>query len=340
MREALYWTPGESERVTCGLCGHGCVIPDGGHGLCRVRENRGGKLWATTYGRYSSVSPDPIEKKPLYHFMPGTRSLSFGSVGCNLRCQFCQNYEISNEWSLALTREVKAETIPGMARKQGCDSVSWTYNEPTMWYEFTLDASRLLRKAGIPTVYVTNGYIAEAPLRELSGCLDAMNIDVKAFTEEFYTTLTNGSLRKVMETCALAKELGIWIELTNLIIPTRNDDLGDIRRFARWVADGLGPEVPVHFSRFHPDYKMLDLRPTPVETLLKAHAIAREEGLRYVYVGNVPHAEQENTHCHECGHTLIARMGYSVSNNLKKGDACPKCGARAAVVIRPRWIDD
>lgn len=338
MREAMHWTAQEHSIVACTLCGHGCKIPDGGHGLCRVRQNRGGKLWALTYGRYSGVSPDPVEKKPLYHFMPGTRTLSFGSVGCNLKCQFCQNYEISNEWTLAQTREVAAEAIPGMVARQGCQSVSWTYNEPTMWYEFTLDASRLLRAAKIPTIYVTNGYIAEAPLRELSSCLDAMNVDVKAFTDEFYQTLTNGKLTKVLDTCRLAKELGIWLELTNLVIPTMNDDEKDLRLFAKWVVEELGPDVPVHFSRFHPDYKMLGLKHTPVETLQRAHAIAKEEGLRYVYVGNVSTSAHENTVCRECGALLLARVGFHIADKIPGKTACPKCGTEAAIVRKPRWM--
>jgi pyruvate formate lyase activating enzyme len=337
MREAMHWSPLDGGKVACSLCGHGCIIPAGGHGLCRVRQNRGGKLYALTYGRYSGVSPDPIEKKPLYHFMPGTRTLSFGSVGCNLKCQFCQNYEISNEWTLAQTREISPEAVPSMVARQGCKSVSWTYNEPTMWYEFTLDASRQLRAAGIPTVYVTNGFMSEGALRELAPSLDAMNVDVKAFTEEFYKELTNGRLDKVMETCSVAKSLGIWLELTNLVIPTKNDDEGDLRRMARWIMDKLGPDVPLHFSRYHPDYKMLDLRHTPVETLQRAREIAREEGLRYVYIGNVQSMDGENTHCHSCGALLIARMGYHVADKIPGGVACPKCGTKAAIVREPSW---
>jgi pyruvate formate lyase activating enzyme len=338
MKKALQWKPLDGGKVACTLCGHGCVIPEGAQGLCRVRQNMGGALYALTYGRYSGVSPDPVEKKPLYHFMPGTRTLSFGSVGCNLRCHFCQNYEISNEWSLAQTRELDAGSLPAMVARQNCKSVSWTYNEPTMWYEFTLEASRLLRKEGIPSIYVTNGYMSEGALRELAPSLDAMNVDVKAFTEDFYRTLTNGRLAKVLETCVLAKELGIWLELTNLVIPLKNDGDSELESFARWVVGSLGPDVPVHFSRFHPDYKMLDTRHTPVETLARASAIAKGAGLRYVYMGNIKTHDGENTRCSSCGELLIARMGYHVADKIKNGTACPRCGTEAAIVRAPGWM--
>jgi pyruvate formate lyase activating enzyme len=225
-----------------------------------------------------------------------------------------------------------------MVRRQNCQSVSWTYNEPTMWYEFTLDASRLLRAEGIPTTYVTNGYMSEDSLRELAPSLDAMNVDVKAFTEDFYRTLTNGRLDKVLETCKLARELGIWLELTNLVIPTKNDDAGELKRFSAWVASELGADVPVHFSRFHPDYRMLDLSHTPVATLQRAYDIAKGEGLKYVYVGNVATPENENTRCHQCGALLIARVGYRIADQMRGGTACPKCGAEASIIRKPEWM--
>ncbi|MEW5937004.1 MAG: AmmeMemoRadiSam system radical SAM enzyme [Candidatus Thermoplasmatota archaeon] len=339
MKTALYFTAEKDGRVRCGLCRHGCVIPEGKTGLCRLRRNVNGALETMSYGMASSIWTDPIEKKPLFHFMPGTHALSFGSVGCNFRCIFCQNYDISQEWSLRLARQIAPEEVVALAQREGCESVSWTYNEPTIWYEFTLDASKLLHRAGIPTNYVTNGYIAEAPLREIAPYLDAMNIDVKAFTEDFYRKLVGATLSGVMETCSLAMELGIFIELTYLIIPTKNDDPSEIRRFARWVAESLSPEIPVHFSRFHPDYKLRDLPPTPMDTLLQAKSIARSEGLRYVYLGNIHHTDDENTRCPVCGALLIERWGFSVRQHRLKDRRCPECAAEINIVAKPRWLD-
>ncbi|MBI5000194.1 MAG: AmmeMemoRadiSam system radical SAM enzyme [Euryarchaeota archaeon] len=338
MKTALYFAAEKGDRVKCGLCRHGCAIPDGKVGICRVRRNLGGVLDATTYGHASSIAPDPIEKKPLFHFMPGTHSLSLGSVGCNLNCGFCQNWEISQEWGARSTRKLSPEAVPMMARDNQCQSVSWTYNEPTMWYEFTLDASRLLRKAGFPTVYVTNGYIAEEPLRELSKCLDAMNIDVKAFTEGFYSDLVKGKLSGVLETCELAHELGIHIELTYLVIPTKNDKEEELKGFSKWAAQSLSPDVPVHFSRFHPDYRLLDVPSTPNSTLALAKTAALAEGLKYVYIGNIGHTDDENTHCPKCRALLVERWGFRVIKNRLKGGGCPDCGEKISVVEKPGWI--
>ena len=298
MREALLWWK-EGSKVECKLCAHRCRISSGKTGICGVRKNESGKLLATTYGKVSSMGPDPIEKKPLYHFMPGPDILSLGSVGCNFRCDFCQNWSISQEYSLKGLRDIEPEQLPSLANLYHCRSLAWTYNEPTIWFEYTLDGAKLAKSAGLGTAYVTNGYMTEEALRELSLYLDAMNIDVKAFTEEFYKKRAGAKLQPVLDTCALARKLGIHIEITYLVIPGQNDDPGELRRFVKWVRDDLGDATPVHFSRFHPDYNFRSTRSTPMETLRLAHHMAREEGLKFVYLGNVAHCDEENTYCPE-----------------------------------------
>jgi pyruvate formate lyase activating enzyme len=325
VKEAMLWK-NNADKIECQLCAHRCVIPQGKAGICGVRKNDNGKLMATTYGKVSSIGPDPIEKKPLYHFMPGTSVLSLGSVGCNFRCDFCQNWSISQEFTTRGLRDIPPDQLIGMASRAHCQSVSWTYNEPTIWFEYTLDGAKLARKAGLATSYVTNGYMTEEALREISPHLDAMNIDVKAFTDDFYRKRSRAKLQPVLDTCALATELGIHVELTYLVIPGQNDGPGEIRNFARWVHDSLSPVTPVHFSRFHPDYNFHSSASTPFDTLKKAHQSAREEGLQFVYLGNVAHCNEENTYCPDCGTLAMERIGLRLVRNMTKNNACPKCG--------------
>jgi pyruvate formate lyase activating enzyme len=324
----------EGDRVRCNLCPHSCLIADGKRGLCGVREHRSGKLYSLIYGLASSIHPDPIEKKPLFHFLPGSTSISFGSVGCNLFCQHCQNFSISRAkvGAFDLT-EITPDDVIRYARSSGATSVSWTYNEPTIWHEFTAVASKAAHKAGLRTVYVTNGFIQEAPLRDLKGVIDAMNIDVKAFTDDFYKEICGGSLSPVLKSCQLAHELGIHVELTYLIITGHNDSLDEIGRFCEWVADSLGLDVPVHFSAFHPDYKLTTVARTPDSTMSMAFDRARKAGLEFVYLGNVFAGEKDDTHCPKCGHLVIERDGFWVRSSNLNGVKCGNCGSDLNLVV-------
>ena len=330
--EAMHYERLDKDRVQCHLCAHDCRIGDGKRGICGVRENRGGTLYSIIMRRMSSAQVDPIEKKPLYHFYPGSQVLSFGSIGCNFFCTHCQNWSIAQAGagSMAL-RRLDASTIPGLAKEEGCRGIAWTYNEPTVWYETTLEGSLAALRAGLYSVYVTNGYIQEEPLRELAPYVQGMNIDVKAFTEEFYKTVCRAKLQPVLDTCVLARELGVHIELTYLVIPGLNDKDQEFRDFATWVKDHLGKGVPIHFSRFHPDYKMLDRPPTPRETLNRALRAARFVGLEHVYVGNIHQPDDEQTRCAKCGGPLIDRAGFS-SKKLYRDGKCPECGTPVPVV--------
>lgn len=333
--EAMHWKPLDDKKVECKLCAHRCVIAKGRTGICEVRKNQDGRLEATTYGVVSSMGPDPIEKKPLNHFMPGTRAFSFGSIGCNFRCDFCQNFSISQQYTKRGVKQVTPVEVPLLAQKYDCQSISWTYNEPTIWYEFTLDGCILAHKAGIATSYVTNGYMTEEALRKLAPHLDAMNIDVKAFTDDFYKKFSKSRLQPVLDTCMLAMELGIHIELVMLLIPGRNDTPDEIKRFSQWVLDDLDPGTPVHFSAFHPDYKVMEINRTPTKLLEKAYGIAKEVGLRFVYMGNVPHRDEENTYCPDCGQLAIKRMGYYIMKLKHDNGKCTNCGASLNLVIDP-----
>lgn len=334
MKEARFWNRTEDGKVQCTLCPVTCKISDGKRGLCGVRENKKGDLYTLIYGKASSVADDPIEKKPLYHFYPGTHVLSFGTVGCNLKCLFCQNYTISQaKFGSIPMRDVKVDEVVPLIEQYGSYGAAWTYNEPTIWHEFTYDASKLVTEAGYYSVYVTNGYINEDPLRELAPYLDAMNVDVKAFTDRFYKKLCKGRLQPVLDTCALAKELGIHLELTKLVVPEENDDPSETRKFCKWVAEELGTEVPVHFSRFHPDYKMKDRKRTPMKTLDECYEIAQSEGLKYVYLGNIPQDPRENTYCPECGTLVIERWGFNVGEINLDGKKCKSCGHEINIIV-------
>jgi len=332
-REAKFYAT-EGDKVRCSLCPHSCLIADKKRGLCGVRENRGGKLYSLIYGLASSIHPDPIEKKPFFHFLPGTTSLSFGSIGCNLFCRHCQNYSISRArfGDLDMT-EVTPEDVVKMAQATGAKSVSWTYNEPIIWHEFTTTASKAVHEAGLKTNYVTNGYIQGEPLRELKGVIDAMNIDVKAFTESFYKEICGGRLKPVMDSCELAVEMGIHVELTYLIIPTKNDADEEIRGFCKWVVDSLGGQIPVHFSAFHPDYKLTNVSRTPTGTLSKAYEVAKKSGIDFVYVGNVYVGDEDDTFCPKCGTRVVDRDGFWVRSTNLEGGRCGKCGAELNMVV-------
>ncbi|MDI9633926.1 MAG: AmmeMemoRadiSam system radical SAM enzyme [Methanolinea sp.] len=328
MHRALQWAPeGGEGAVRCSLCAHRCLIRPGKEGICGVRHNRGGELFALTYGRVSAEAVDPVEKKPLYHFLPGTLSYSLGSVGCNFHCAHCQNWHISRAGTdMPGLRDLPPEVGVARAKQAGCASISWTYNEPTIWHEYALDMGRLARKEGLATIYVTNGYITEEALRELAPVLQAFRVDIKAFSEDFYRKVCGARLQPVLDAAVLARELGMHVEVVTLVIPGKNDSREEMGALVRWIRDNLGAETPVHFTRFHPDYRMRDVGATPVQTLERIYRQAREEGLKFPYLGNVSPHPWESTYCPACGALCIERYGYAVSFRNISGNACSKCG--------------
>ena len=326
-KEAKFWKSIDDKKVQCHLCPHSCKINDGRLGICGVRKNENGKLYTLIYASCSSIAADPIEKKPLYHFHPGTNAFSLGTVGCNFKCDHCQNYSISTASpDYPYLRDILPEEAVKMAQEYGCAGIAWTYNEPSIWHEYSFDSMKLAKKAGLYTVYVSNGYINEEPLKEISPFLDAMNVDVKSFNDSFYKKICKASLSPVVETCERAKDLGIHLEITYLVIPEYNDSDNELKKFCSWVFEKLGNKTPVHFSRFHPDYKMTSASMTPIKTLIKAYDIAKEAGVLYLYLGNVPHGDYDNTFCPKCGHVCVERQGFSVDLSGVKEDKCVNCG--------------
>jgi pyruvate formate lyase activating enzyme len=313
--------------IECGLCPRRCRVSPGKRGFCRVRENREGEYHSLVYGNPCAVHVDPIEKKPLFHVLPSTKSLSIATAGCNLACKFCQNWEISQ----ASPEDVYAYDFPPdrivwMARETESRSIACTYVEPVIFWEYMTDIFRLSKEAGILNVCHSNAFVNPEPLEELCGLLDAANCDLKGFTEEYYREMCSGELEPVLETLKTLKRKGVHLELTNLVIPTRNDDPETIKDMCLWIKDNLGRDTPVHFSRFYPLYKLKSLPPTPVSTLEKAQAAAKSAGLRYVYIGNVPGHEAENTFCAGCGKMVIPRTGYMVGKMSLRGGKCAHCG--------------
>ncbi|MCL7413302.1 MAG: AmmeMemoRadiSam system radical SAM enzyme [ANME-2 cluster archaeon] len=335
IHEAVLFDRLDNNKVQCHVCAHECSIADGKSGICGVRVNRDGTLFTLIYNTVSSEAVDPIEKKPLYHFLPGTLSYSQGSIGCNFRCRHCQNWNISQiSLEQAYTSEITPEESVVRAVDSGCASMSWTYNEPTIWHEFTYDSAKLAHEAGLKTVYVTNGYITEEALRDISPHLDAFRVDIKAFTDEFYRKVCGAHLQPVLDSSVVARELGMHIEVVNLIIPGQNDEPAETRALIKWIRDNLGIQTPVHFTRFYPMYKMEDASPTPVATLENAWQMAKDAGLEYPYVGNVAGHTYENTFCPECGALLIDRNGYRIVRNVITEDKkCPECGHGIMVVM-------
>jgi pyruvate formate lyase activating enzyme len=336
---ARYWHSLPDGQIQCDVCPRHCRLSDSQRGLCFVRARRGDGLVLTTYGRSSGYCIDPIEKKPLNHFLPGTPVLSFGTAGCNLACRFCQNWDISKSRELdTLADEAPPERIAAAARALGCRSVAFTYNDPVIFLEYAVDAAQACREQGVRTVAVTAGYVDPAPRAELFSAMDAANVDLKGFTEGFYRKQCAGSLAPVLETLAwLHRETKVWLEVTTLLIPGENDSEAELHAAAAWFAETLGPDVPWHFSAFHPDYRMLDNPPTPPATLSNARKIARSYGLRYVYTGNVHDEEGQSTVCHACGETLIGRDWYTLTAwNLDAAGCCRRCGARCAGVFEAK----
>jgi pyruvate formate lyase activating enzyme len=325
------WLP--DNKVRCHVCSHRCTIGEGKVGMCGTRKNINGKIHTLIYNTVSSEAVDPIEKKPLYHFLPGTLSYSLGTIGCNFSCEHCQNWNISQvALEEAWTKELTPEVAIKRALASGCKSISWTYNEPAIWHEYTYDSAVLAKKAGLKTIYVTNGYITPEALRRIAPYLDAYRVDIKSFSEDFYRNICGARLAPVLESTKLAKELGMHVETITLIIPGRNDSREEITMIARWVHENLSADTPMHFTRFHPMYKMEDAIPTPLTTLEMAHEIAKKEGMRFVYTGNVPGHRYENTYCPKCNALLIDRAGFRVGEIRIKDGKCPECGEGVPIV--------
>ncbi len=333
---ASLWEPWRgTDRVHCFLCAHHCRIEEGETGLCGVRRNAGGALYTLVYGHPVSTAVDPIEKKPLFHFLPGSLSYSIATVGCNFRCLFCQNADISQmprDAGRIVGRTLSPEAAVEAALGEGCQSISYTYTEPTIFYEYARDIGRIAADAGLKNVFVTNGYMTAQTLRDIDGDLHAANVDLKAFSDDFYRTLVGARLKPVLDSIRRLWEMGVWVEVTTLLIPGHNDSTEELSRLAAFLVS-VSPDIPWHVSRFHPTYRLLDAAPTPVASVERALAIGRKEGLRYVYGGNIPGHASESTLCPECGETVVERQGFALCRQPLKGGACPGCGARTAGVF-------
>ena len=333
---ARYWHPLDDGRIQCDVCPRYCKLHEGQRGLCFVRARHENQIVLTTYGRSSGFCIDPIEKKPLNHFLPGTPVLSFGTAGCNLTCKFCQNWDISKARAFDRLQDLASpEAIAEAAIASGCRSVAFTYNDPVIFLEYAIDVAQACRDRGIKTVAVSAGYICEEPRAEFFRHMDAANIDLKGFTEHFYKSLCSAQLGPVLETLAYLKhETDVWLEITTLLIPGENDSPGEIEALSRWVMERLGPDVPLHFTAFHPDWKMLDKPATPPTTLQMARRIAQEAGLRYVFTGNTHDEAGQSTYCHACGALLIGRDWYDLTAwRMTAEGRCTDCGTPCAGVF-------
>jgi pyruvate formate lyase activating enzyme len=332
-KEAMLYEKLDKGLVRCALCAHRCTIKPGRLGICAVRQNVGGTLYTLVYGQAIAVHVDPIEKKPLYNFLPGTRSFSIATVGCNFRCSFCQNADISQaprEGVSLQAEEFHPEQVVAAARKYACDSIAYTYTEPTVFFEYAYDTAQLAYQEGIKNIFVTNGYMTLEALEQLGSHLDAANVDLKSFSDRFYRRICGARLQPVLDTIRAMHEHGVWVEITTLLVPGLNDGDDELGEIARFIAD-VDPDMPWHISRFTPNYKMRDRPATTVESIHRAAAIGRDAGLNYVYVGNVPGDLYENTLCPSCGAVAIGRIGYHTTLNLD-GNRCRSCGRELAVV--------
>lgn len=335
VREARHYVKLEGNVVKCGLCWQGCTVPDGRRGRCGVRENREGTYYTLVYSRACTRHIDPIEKKPLFHFLPGSRAYSIATAGCNFTCKFCQNWNISQVKPRDITSiHLSPDEIARDCQKNEATCLAFTYNEPTVFFEYMHDAARQAKQVGIHPVMISNGFIRPEPMEQLLDHLSAVKIDLKSFTDKFYRETCGGRLEPVKKTLCLLKEKGAWFEIVNLIVPTLNDSEDEIKEMCEWVGETLRDDVPIHFTRFHPTYKIQNLPPTPVKTLERAHEIARETGLKHPYLGNVPGHPAENTYCPGCGKPVIERFGFHIIANRIEQGRCRECSTPIAGV----WI--
>ena len=335
MKEAMLYEKLSDGKVKCNLCNHRCTIKDGNYGICGVRQNSGGSLCTLVYDKIIASHIDPIEKKPLFQFYPGSTAYSIATVGCNFKCKHCQNADISQlpmeRKGYVVGEKMGPEEMAEAARRSGCQSIAYTYTEPTVFFELAYETAQKAHERGIKNIFVSNGYMSPEALQEITPYLDGINIDLKAFTDKFYKEICGARLAPVLDTIRLAKNLGIWVEVTTLVIPTLNDSADELRQIAEFLTD-VDVSIPWHISQFYPTYQLTDLPRTPVETLHMAREIGLESGLRYVYEGNVPGRGNENTYCHGCRELLIERWGYSIQKNTIIEGQCPSCGSPVAGV--------
>ncbi|MEM3406031.1 MAG: AmmeMemoRadiSam system radical SAM enzyme [Nitrososphaerota archaeon] len=324
----------EDNKVQCFICPHKCIIFPDKLGICRTRKNIDGKLFSIAYGEITSIAMDPIEKKPLYHFWPGNYTLSISTFGCNFRCPWCQNWSISQvNFEEAYTRSMKPEEIVSIAKRERSNIISYTYNEPLIWFEFVMDTAKLAKKEGMKNVLVTNGYTLIDTFKDLAPYIDAANVDIKGFTKDFYKKYCGGEIEYVLEATKYMKKRGIHVETTYLIVTTVNDSREEIKKMCEWHLNELGPDTPLHFSRFFPMYKFTGVEATPIKTLEMAAEIAKSQGIKYVYLGNILGSELENTFCPKCGKTVIERVGYDIVNwRLDKDNKCMNCGEKILII--------
>jgi len=329
LKEAVLWEPAEGKKVRCNLCNFRCLIDDGKLGHCCVRKNIDGTLYSLNYDKVCAANADPIEKKPLFHFQPGSASFSIACIGCNFRCSFCQNWQISQaalEGGLVEGAEVSPQQIVTAALHGRCKSIAYTYTEPTIFMELCAETGKLAKQKGLTNVFVSNGYMTIEAVDFVKDWLDGINVDLKSFSDDYYRTLCKARLQPVLDTIKyIAKETNIWLEVTTLIVPSQNDSEEELRKIADFIVNEAGPDVPWHISRFIPQYKYLDSHPTPIATIELAERIGKEAGLHYVYPGNVPGSKSESTFCHNCGKLLIERQGYRIAENLIEDSRCPSC---------------
>ncbi len=330
LKKAVLWEPlSEQKKVQCGLCNWRCVINNGKTGKCRVRKNIDGTLFSLNYDKIIAANPDPIEKKPLFHFLPGSKSFSISAMGCNFQCDFCQNWQISQapvEDGNISGQAINPEIIIAAAKRDGCKSIAYTYTEPTVFMELCSDCGRIAKEHSLANVFVSNGFMTTEAIDFTASWLDGINIDIKAFSEDFYKRLCKSRLQPVLDTVSyIAKETNIWMEITTLLIPGENDSEEELKKLADFLVKNAGPDVPWHVSKFHPQYKYLDSIPTPTESLEKAYDIGKSAGLRYVYIGNVFGSKSESTFCYKCNQVLIKRAGYQIIANNIKDSKCPNC---------------
>ena len=325
--EAMFYKRIDDKTVQCELCPRGCTLSEGQRSFCRAREPKDGKLRTLVYGEVCSAHIDPIEKKPLFHFLPASRAFSIATAGCNFRCKYCQNWQISQFTPEEVYNfQLSPQDVVNEALKSNCPTIAYTYTEPSIFYEYMLDTAKLAKNRGVRNIYHSNGSLMAKPVEELSLYLDAADIDLKGFTQDFYSEVCAGYLETVLTTLKILKKNLVWLEITNLVVPTLNDDLAKISQMCVWIKENLGPDVPIHFSRFWPQYKLTNLYPTPVETLEKARGAASNAGLNYVYIGNVPGHEGENTFCAKCKLPIIKRSGYTILANHILNGMCEVCG--------------
>lgn len=336
MNEALLYEKLKDKKVRCNLCNHRCLISPDKTGICGVRLNKEGTLYTLVYGKIIAENIDPIEKKPLYHFLPGSYSYSIATVGCNFQCSFCQNFEISQYPRLYAGRipgeDLSSEEVVERALATNSKSISYTYTEPTIYFEFAFDCAKIASSKGLKNVFVSNGYMTKEAIDVIKPYLHGINVDLKAFKEDFYLKICQAKLKPVLENLKYLKNSGIWVEITTLVIPELNDSEDELRDIAKFIRDELGPETPWHISRFYPQFRMLDRPRTPVKTLERAYEIGKEEGLFFIYIGNVLGHDKENTYCPKCGVLLIQRYGFSVLQNRLMDGTCPDCGFKIAGV--------